>query len=222
MSEKIAYQLKFHPELDVNGGVQIPLSDTTFLFDQDAVYYIYQDQQRKLESGILFSANDQHLSAEILVENLVVDEAPMPESHLDIWGESTHWSQIENNHVADPFSGLPSQELSSNSDALSFLYPQQGDSAKSHGGNILHDLGINQSASTIMQRNYTNQKTTYLEQAPLDMLDEYLDEEKIMSYDTNQSPQYITHQVPPVPVYPSSTQSSGIKKIFSSIIHLFF
>lgn len=43
-----------------------------------------------------------------------------------------------------------------------------------HENNILHELGINEAGSTIVNKQYTSGKSSFLEQSPLDMLDEYL------------------------------------------------
>lgn len=58
-------------------------------------------------------------------------------------------------------------------------------SAPSSEGNVLNDLGIDESSSTIAQRNYHSGKTSYLEQSPMDILDEYLDTSETISYDSN-------------------------------------
>ncbi len=42
-------------------------------------------------------------------------------------------------------------------------------------GNVLHELGINEAGSTIVNKQYTGGKSSFLDQSPMDMLDEYLD-----------------------------------------------
>jgi hypothetical protein len=74
----------------------------------------------------------------------------------------------------------PMHDIWSNSktqDPLDFLYgTQQGRAAAApkHEGNILHELGINEASSTIVNKQYTSGKSSFLEQSPVDMLDEYL------------------------------------------------
>lgn len=46
--------------------------------------------------------------------------------------------------------------------------------APAQTGNVLNDLGIDASHSTITQKNYDAGKSTFLDQSPVDMLDEYL------------------------------------------------
>ncbi len=57
-------------------------------------------------------------------------------------------------------------------------------------GNVLNDLGINEASSTIAQRSYTSGKPSYLDQSPMDILDEYLDEQVPISYDGSNPPIY--------------------------------
>lgn len=47
-------------------------------------------------------------------------------------------------------------------------------------GNVLHDLNINPQQSTISEKQFTAGKPTYLEQSPMDMLDEYLAPDMVM------------------------------------------
>ncbi len=72
-------------------------------------------------------------------------------------------------------------------------------SAPSSEGNVLNDLGIDEASSTIAQKNYHSGKTSYLEQSPMDMLDEYLDSNETISYDSsipNSPPQSFRSQEP--------------------------
>ncbi len=76
------------------------------------------------------------------------------------------------------------QGLMTHSDPLNFLYPstethtysQQPQRATQPQGhaNVLHDLGINEQQTTLVNRHLDAGKPTYLEQSPMDMLDEYL------------------------------------------------
>lgn len=52
-------------------------------------------------------------------------------------------------------------------------------------GNVLNDLGIDEAGSTIVKRNYNSGKSSYQEQSPMDMLDEYLDEPDSIGYINN-------------------------------------
>ena len=47
-------------------------------------------------------------------------------------------------------------------------------SAPAHTGDVLNDLGIDASRSTLTQKQYDAGKSTFLDQSPADMLDEYL------------------------------------------------
>lgn len=141
----------------------------------------------------------------------------------DIWS-SSHEANYQGNRFADPFafSGTTHQKdiLASQQDPLDFLYHPNSGGSRSHfrddgltintkqysnsaapslEGNVLNDLGIDESSSTIAQRNYHSGKTSYLEQSPMDMLDEYLDTSETISYDSNIpnfSPQSFRFQEP--------------------------
>ncbi len=49
-------------------------------------------------------------------------------------------------------------------------------------GNVLNDLGINEQSSIIAQKTYQSGKPSFQEQSPMDILDEYLDDNKEMGY----------------------------------------
>jgi hypothetical protein len=122
----------------------------------------------------------------------------VPEPVDDIW--SNNEITTTNTEFADLFAQKPAQPLQQ--DPLDFLYdteqrrpattpenyallPSPGEmDPRFHGddlkdrddskGNVLHELGINEASSTIVNKQYTTGKSSFLDQSPMDMLDEYL------------------------------------------------
>ena len=57
-------------------------------------------------------------------------------------------------------------------------------------GNVLHELGINEASSTIVNKQYTTGKNSFLEQSPMDMLDEYLNFDEDVNVNMDSHPQH--------------------------------
>ncbi len=109
---------------------------------------------------------------------------------------------------------------------LSKVNDYQGDNPTEqlvhHGqGNVLRDLGMDESSATLINRDFTSGKPSYSEQAPIDILDEFLNDDYVaadvqqsFSVDSDRGNQYTKN-------FNSMKQTKGIfKKITSTIKRL--
>ena len=147
-----------------------------------AGYFIQTEQGEScLQTGDEIVLSHLILSVQIYPLNTSINSTqpiaqPEPE-YEDSWS-LPHSRQAIASPVPQPLTDpIHQSDHYTQTDHLSFLYGEGKAveyTSQDNTHNVLQALNINQESSMIINREYTTGHSTYLEQAPIDLLDEYL------------------------------------------------
>lgn len=162
---------------------------------EDPLDFLYGGDTRQTQPTSQFDFRDQYAAPQLSGPDplLVDNNAQNYDEGLNINTRAQYSYGAAPNNFVNPVQQPPQARQHAPEESA----PQMAN-AEQDEGNVLHDLGIDPASSTIINKQYTGGKSSFLEQSPMDMLDEFLEDDDLRYVVQPEAPYYEPQSSQPV------------------------